>query len=127
MCCCSDYMYIYACKFYWVWLLTLIIIKYSRIGFSEFLPINSIIHSGHFYSASSRSLQLRSAPDTARILCRSFTPKRHMELRVKNWPKVHTRRLERDSNPRPSGRKVLTLATHDQHACYTHKSLITRG
>ena len=38
------------------------------------------IHSDHFYSASSRPLLLRSAPDTARILCRSFTPKRHIVL-----------------------------------------------
>src|SRR6218665_1619261 len=109
MCCCSAYMYIYACTFYWVWLHTLIIIKYSRIGFSEFLPVNSIIHSGNFYSDSSSPLLLRSAFDTARILCRRFTQKRHRHLRVKNLPKVTTRRLERDSNPRPSARKVSTL------------------
>src|SRR6218665_1270195 len=47
----------------------------------------SFIHSGYFYSASSSPLPLRGAPDTARILCRSFTPK------VPTW------RLERDSNP----------------------------
>src|SRR6218665_1404350 len=41
---------------------------------------NPFIHSDHFYSASSSPLLLRSAPDTARILCRSFTPKRHMQL-----------------------------------------------
>src|SRR6218665_824328 len=35
----------------------------------------SFIHSDHFYSASSSPLPLRSAPDTAWILCRSFTPK----------------------------------------------------
>src|SRR6218665_4195904 len=39
--------------------------------------VRSFIHSVHFYSASSSPLLLRSAPDTARILCRSFTPKRH--------------------------------------------------
>src|SRR6218665_330070 len=44
------------------------------------------IHSGHFYSASSSPLLLRRAPDTARILCRSFTPKRHRQLRVKDLP-----------------------------------------
>ena len=36
-----------------------------------------LIYSGHFYSASSSPLLLRGAPDTARILRRSFTPKRH--------------------------------------------------
>ena len=39
---------------------------------------NSFIHSGHFYSASSSPLQAYSEalPTTARILYRSFTPKR---------------------------------------------------
>ena len=55
------------------------------------------IHSDHFYSPSSSSLLLRSAPDTAR----SFTPKRHRQLFVKDLPKVPTWRLEWESNPRP--------------------------
>src|SRR6218665_5405 len=42
--------------------------------------IHSFIHSDHFYSASSSPLLHRSAPDTARRLCRSFTPKRHRQL-----------------------------------------------
>src|SRR6218665_15588 len=100
---------------------TFLVIKYFRIGFSAFLPINSFIHSGHFYSASSSPLLLRSATDTARILCRSFTPKRHRHLRVKDLPKVPTRRLERDSNPRHSGLKVSTLP------CYARKCFISRG
>ena len=62
--------------------------------------IHSCIHSGYFYSASSSPLLLSSAPDTARILCRSFTPKRHRQLRVKDLPKVPTWRLEWDSNLR---------------------------
>src|SRR6218665_1945412 len=33
------------------------------------------------------------------ILCRSLTPKRHRQLRVKDLPKVPTWRLERNSNP----------------------------
>ena len=65
--------------------------------------------AGHFYSASSSPLLLRSAPDTARILSQSFMPKRHRQLRVKNLPKVPTRRLERESNPQLSGRKASTL------------------
>ena len=70
----------------------------------------SFIHSfrPHFHSASSNPLLLRGAPDTARILCRSFTPKRHRQLRVKNLHNIPTWRLERDSNPRPSGWKVST-------------------
>ena len=50
--------------------------------------VHSFIHSDYFYSASSSPLLLRGAPDTARILCRSFTPKRHRQLRAKNLPKV---------------------------------------
>src|SRR6218665_87861 len=69
----------------------------------------SFIHSGRFYSAFSSSLLLRSAPNTARILCRSFMPKHHRQLRVKDLPKVPTRWLKRNSNPRPFGRMVWTL------------------
>src|SRR6218665_1497436 len=43
-------------------------------------------------------------PTTARILYRSFTPKRTgMQLQVKDLPNFLTWRLERESNPRPSG------------------------
>ena len=38
--------------------------------------VHSFIHSGYFYSAS-WSLLLRGTPDTARTLCRNFTPKRY--------------------------------------------------
>ena len=41
---------------------------------------HSFIHSDHLYSASSSPLLLRFAPDTARILCRNFTPKCHRQL-----------------------------------------------
>ena len=75
------------------------------------LLYQSFIYSGHFYSASSSPQLhvLRSGPDTAGTLCRSFTPKRHRQLRVKDLPKVPTWRLERDYNSRPSGRKASTL------------------
>ena len=76
---------------------------------SKNMMLYSVIHSGHFYSAASSLLLLKSAPDTARILCRSFTEKRQRQLRVKNLPKVPTWWLERDSNPRPSGQKASTL------------------
>ena len=62
------------------------------------------IHSDYVYSASSSTLLLGGAPYTARILCRSFTPKRrHRQLRAKDLPKVPTWRLERESNPWPFG------------------------
>src|SRR6218665_916827 len=70
---------------------------------------HSFIHSGYFYSASSSPLLLRGAPDTAWILCRSFTPKCHRQQRVKDLPKVSTWRLEQDSNKRPIGRKAMNL------------------
>ena len=73
------------------------------------LEQSTFIHSGYFYSASSSALLHRGASDTARILCRSVTPKRHRQLRVKDLPKVPTWLLERDSNPRPSGRKATNL------------------
>jgi len=69
----------------------------------------SFIHSGHFYSASSSQLLLRSTPDTAWILCRSFTPNCHR--RVKDFPKLPMWRPERDSNPR-SGRRASTQPMH---------------
>src|SRR6218665_1473670 len=69
-----------------------------------------IIHSGYFYSASSRPLLIRGFSDTSRILCRSFTPKSHRQLRVKDLPKAPTWRLERDLNPRPFRRKATNLS-----------------
>ena len=70
----------------------------------------SFIHSGYFYSASTGLLLLRGAPETARILCQSFMPKRHRQLRVvKDLPKVSTWRLERDSNPRSFARMASNL------------------
>src|SRR6218665_2872315 len=38
--------------------------------------VYAFIHSGHFYSASSSPLLLRSVPDTTQTLCRNFTLKR---------------------------------------------------
>src|SRR6218665_1611939 len=67
----------------------------------------NFIHS--FYSASSSPLLLRGAPDTTRILCRNFTPIPYRQLRVKDFPKVPRWRLERDLNPRPSGRNIISF------------------
>src|SRR6218665_281849 len=54
-----------------------------------FIPAISMVPlQVHYYS--------EALSTTARILCRSFTPKRHRQLRVKDLPKVPTWRLERD-------------------------------
>ena len=71
--------------------------------------IQSLIHSGYFYSTSSSPLLLIGAADTARILCRNFTPKSHRQLWVKDLPKVPTWRLERESNPWFFRTKASTL------------------
>src|SRR6218665_2621044 len=64
----------------------------------------SFIHSSHFYSTSSSLLLLRSAPDTAWILCPSFTPKRHRQLRVKDLhPYVAARAGFEPTTLRPKG------------------------
>jgi len=65
--------------------------------------------SGYFNSAFSSLLLLRGTPDTARILCRSFMPKRHRQLRVKDLPNVSTWWLERDSKLPPFRRKALNI------------------
>src|SRR6218665_2665861 len=88
--------------------------KLCYCDFVTWLTIHSFIHSGHFYSASLRPLLLRSATDIARILCRSFTPKRHRQLQVKDLSKVPTWQLERDSYPRPFGRKASNLPMRHQ-------------
>jgi len=48
----------------------------------------------------------KALPTTALILCLSFIPKRHRQLRVKDLPKVLTWRLEWDSNVQPSACKA---------------------
>ena len=69
----------------------------------------SLIHSGYFYSATSIPLLLRGAPDTARILRRSFMPKRHRQLQAKDLPKVSTWQLEREGNPRMYVRSTIGM------------------
>src|SRR6218665_1850219 len=58
-----------------------------------------VIHSGHFYSAPSSLLLLRGAPDYSTDTVSEFHAEAHRQLQVK----VPTWRLERESNPRPSG------------------------
>jgi len=66
----------------------------------------------HYYSAL-------GAPDTAWILCRSFSPKRHRQLQVNDLPKVPTCRLKRDSELRPFGRETPNLPM-SHHVSLTH-------
>src|SRR6218665_3573140 len=63
----------------------------------------SFIHSGHFYSAPSSPLLLRGAPDYSTDTVWEFHAEAHRQLQVKGLQKVPTWRLERESNPRPSG------------------------
>src|SRR6218665_2628032 len=64
---------------------------------------NSFIHSGHFYSAPSSYLLLRGAPDYSTDAVSEFHAEAHRQLQVKDLLKVPTWRLERESNPHPSG------------------------
>ena len=79
--------------------------------------INSFIHSRYLYSASSSLLLLRGVPDKALILGRSFMPKRHRQLRVKDLPKDPMLGLERDSNTRPFGWKATNLPMSHHTPC----------
>src|SRR6218665_807781 len=63
----------------------------------------SFIHSGHFYSAPSSPLLLRGPPHYSTATVSEFHAEAHRQLQVKDLPKVPTWRLERESNPRPSG------------------------
>jgi len=90
------------------------ICKHKYIDMQTYKEIckHKFIHSDYFYSASSSPQLLRGAPNTARILCWNFTPKRHRQLWVKDLPKVPTWRLEWESNPWPFRRKASTLPKH---------------
>src|SRR6218665_3083566 len=84
----------------------------------------SFIHSDHFYSASSSPLVLRSAPDTARTLCRSFTPKRHRQLRVKDLPEIPIRGSEsgsRTHGPSVESYRLNQCATTSQKFGFSNK------
>jgi len=80
-----------------------------------FRSLDSFIHSGHFYSAEgneghfysalSSPLPLRVAPDYSTDTVSEFHAEAHRQLQVKDLPKVPTWRLDRESNPRPSGWK----------------------
>src|SRR6218665_3619543 len=67
---------------------------------ADFNFYNSFIH---FCSAPSSPLLLRGAPDYSTDTVSQFHAEAHRQLQVKDLPKVPTWRLERESNPRPSG------------------------
>src|SRR6218665_3987738 len=85
------------------------IIKNCKHDYRRLVEASSFIHSGYFYSASSSPLLLRGAPGTARIPRRRFSPKHHRQLRVKDFPKDPTWRLERNSHLRTFGRMAPNL------------------
>src|SRR6218665_2852473 len=67
------------------------------------MTVHSFIHSDHFYNAPSSPLPLRGAPDYSMDTVSEFHAEAHRQLQVKDLPKVPRWRLERESNPRPSG------------------------
>ena len=77
------------------------------------------------YSAPSRFL-LRGAPDYSADTESEFHAEAHEQLRVKDLPRVPTRRLEVDSNPQPSGCKAPNIPLHHRAPRMMHTTLITR-
>src|SRR5688572_17019101 len=69
------------------------------------------IHFRYLYSAPSRFL-LRGAPDYSADTESEFHAEAHEQLRMKELPRVPTRRLEVDSNPQPSGCKAPNIPLH---------------
>ena len=74
------------------------------------------IHSGYFYSASSRPLLLRGASDTARILCRSFTLKCYRQLRLMSLRGGYSGIRTRD--PSDKRRRIYQWATTPHNIYY---------
>ena len=87
---------------------------------SLLIPVTSI-HSFRLFIQpifKSTTTQRRSQHNEDRPTCWSFTRKRYRQLRVRDLPKVHMRRQERNSNPRPFGRKASNIPTsHHASQC----------
>src|SRR6218665_1257434 len=116
-------IYIYTCSYICVYIYSCVcwIFVYLCRPIILCVYLCTFIQAISLYSASSNPLLLRGAhPDTARILCLSFTPKRHRQLRVEDVSTVpiYTWRPQWDSNPRPFGRKApnLPMSHHAPHA-----------
>src|SRR5688572_33474191 len=73
--------------------------------------IHSFIHFRYLYSAPSRFL-LRGAPDYSADAESELHAEAHEQLRVKDLPRVPTRRLEVDSNPQSSRCKAPNIPVH---------------
>src|SRR5688572_223212 len=69
------------------------------------------------YSAPSRFL-LRGAPDYSADTELEFHAEAHEQLRVKDLPRVTSRRLEVDSNPQPPGCKAPNIPLHYRAPLY---------
>src|SRR5688572_21452902 len=69
------------------------------------------IHFRYLYSALSRFL-LRAPPDYSAHTESEFHAEAHEQLRVKDLPRVPTRRLQVDSNPQPSDCKAPNIPLH---------------
>src|ERR1043165_9130664 len=76
------------------------------------------------YSAPSRFL-LRGAPDYSADTESEFHAEAHEQLRVKDLPRVPTRRLEVDSNPQPSGCKAPNIQLHHRAPLHWESILMT--
>src|ERR1043165_2829044 len=81
------------------------------------LSIHSSIPFKILYSAPSRFL-LRGAPDYSADTESEFHIEAHEQLRVKDLPRVPTRRFEVDSNPQPSGCKAPNIPLHHRAPQY---------
>ena len=89
-----------------------------------FHPFNSFIDFRYLYSAPSEFL-LRGAPDYSADTVSEFHAEAPEQLRVKDLPRVPTRRLEVDSNPQPSGCKAPdTTASHKRQIVLNHSLLL---
>ena len=124
----SIYMYICVFTYIYMYLPT-------SNSLSQALMHYSFIHSGHFYSAPWSPLLLRGAPDYSTDTVLEFHAEAHRQLQVKDLPKVPTWRLERESNPRPSGWKsssqprrhhvphvLLSLSMQDRRSYYHYQN-----
>src|SRR5688572_33064400 len=76
------------------------------------------------YSAPSRFL-LGGAPDYSADTESEFHARAHEQLRVKDLPRVLTRRLEVVSNPQPSGCKAPNIPLHHR-ATHTYNDTLTQ-
>src|SRR6218665_150342 len=97
--CIYTYVCIYVCNY-----VCMYACMYICMDVRMYVCVYVFIHSfGHFYSAPSSPPLLRGAPDYSTDTVSEFHAEAHRQLQVKDFPKVPTWRLERESNQRPSG------------------------